>query len=143
MINDRPFRWLLYLLTYLFVYRTRVWSLRGPVCSKPLSMTTLFISGENVFVGARKLTAVTLNICWNILRRLVHINLAVLGLMNIWFIFMFTVAWFLIFYMKKHMQSFLFLFCNIYIQSGHNKKCIYHLFANFRQKVSTFDNSGM
>jgi len=47
--------------SYSFVYRTHDWSLRGPVCSRPLP-TTLMISGENVCIALWKLTVVTLNI---------------------------------------------------------------------------------
>ena len=114
------------LLTYLFGYQRRVWSLRRPACSRR-SLMTLLISGdsERPLRPSLQTFAVTYYLS-------LHVNLTGLDLTNIWFLFMFYCCVILDHFALKACRIFLvFLFCNIHMQSGYCKKGIYHLFANF------------
>ena len=92
--DDRPCLWLIYSLTFSYTARAsdRCVVLGVQQSSRPLS-TTVLISGEKVCVANSRHFAVSF------LLRLMHINITVLGLMNIWFLF--TVALFLIFGIKS------------------------------------------
>jgi len=68
---------------------------------------------------------------------LMHINLTVLGLTNIWLLSRFIVALLSIILHWEHIQSLVFLFCNFHTQTGYYTKCTRHLVANFLSYDST------
>jgi len=68
---------------------------------------------------------------------LMHVNLTVLGLKNIWSLFTFYCCIVLGFLHCKHRENLVFLFCNIHTQTGYYKKCICRLVANYRSYTNT------